>query len=188
LLASGSVFPTTHHFPKAAASARLLGVVFVIDMHGHDHMTTRRHRLSRTRFPSEEIATSLATVRALVAEGPEPDAPSCRVVAAGAAQPRIEDLYLAWLVPAWPVAAIAAFEAAFETKSARQRHGFPAAATSFASTSHQAVRRHDTFGAKIAITRQRRAQSWLRTMAVRAFIDLVRVEPGASPRARTRLS
>jgi len=85
----------------------------VIDMHGHDpHDDDGIACLGPV--PSEEIATSLATVRARWPQGPEPDATFAALVAAGAAQPRIEDLYLAWWCQRGAVAAIAAFEAAFE--------------------------------------------------------------------------
>jgi RNA polymerase sigma-70 factor (ECF subfamily) len=127
--------------------------------------------------PSEEIATSLATVRARWPQGPEPDAAFAALVAAGAAQPRIEDLYLAWWCQRSDVAAIAAFEAAFEddlrAATARFRE-LPADELRqhlriklFVGTTHSAPKIRDYAG-------NGPLKSWLRTTAVRAFIDLVR--------------
>lgn len=123
------------------------------------------------------LGPSLATVRARWPQGPEPDAAFAALVAAGAAQPRIEDLYLAWWCQSGHVAAIAAFEAAFEDDlravTARFRE-LPADELRqhlriklFVGTTHSAPKIRDYAG-------NGPLRSWLRTTAVRAFIDLVR--------------
>lgn len=127
--------------------------------------------------PSEEIAASLAAVRARWPHGPEPDAAFAALLAAGIEQPRIEDLYLAWWCQRGDVAAIAAFEAAFEDDlravTARFRE-LPADELRqhlriklFVGTAQSAPKIRDYAG-------NGPLKSWLRTTAVRAFIDLVR--------------
>lgn len=152
-------------------------MVFVIDMHGHDPHDDDDGIACLGPAPSEEIATSLATVRARWPQGPEPDATFAALVAAGAAQPRIEDLYLAWWCQRGDVAAIAAFEAAFEDE-------VRATTARFRELPADELRQHLRIKLFVGTTRSAPKirdyagngplKSWLRTMAVRAFIDLVR--------------
>lgn len=124
------------------------------------------------------VERQLAAARARWPAGPEPDASFADLVVARlTAEPRIEDLYLAWWCRRGDPHAIAAFEAAFEDElraiTARFRD-LPADELRqqlriklFVGTADTPPKIRDYAGTGSL-------KSWLRVTAVRSFIDLVR--------------
>lgn len=124
-----------------------------------------------------EIKAQLAAARARWPQAPEPDAAFAELVIAVDAQPRIEDLYLAWWCRSGDAAAIAAFETAFEDELRGVTTRFRELP---ADELRQLLRIKLFVGAPDSPPKIRdyagtgSLKSWLRVTAVRLFIDVMR--------------